>query len=56
MYPTSPLRDDTRRLQYAGQFRGQKGLSPLELSHYEFGPLKKINLPDYPNQRYIISY
>jgi hypothetical protein len=33
-------------LQFSGQFRGQKGLGPLEksleLSHYEFCPLKKI--------------
>jgi hypothetical protein len=44
----------------SGQFRGQKGLGPLEksleLSHYEFCPLKKNNLPHFPNQRYINSY
>jgi hypothetical protein len=44
----------------SGQFRGQKGLGPLEksleLSHYEFCPPKKNNLPHFPNQRYINSY
>jgi hypothetical protein len=31
-----------------GQFSG--------FSHYEFCPLKKNNLPHFPNQRYINSY
>ena len=51
-----PLNYPSLRL---GQFRGQKGLGPLkkslELSHYEFCPLKKNNLPHFPNQRYINS-
>ncbi len=47
------------RTERSGQFRGQKGLGPLEksleLSHYELCPLKKNNLPHFPNQRYINS-
>ncbi len=41
----------------SGQFRGQKGLGPLEksreLSHYEFCPRKENNISHFPNQRCI---
>ncbi len=44
----------------SGQFRGQKGLGPLEkqreMPHYMFCPRKKNNIPDFQNQRYINSY
>ncbi len=44
----------------SGQFRGQKGLGPLEkpreMPHYMFCPRKKNNIPDFLNQRCINSY
>jgi hypothetical protein len=43
----------------SGQFRGQKGLGPLEkpreMPHYMFSPRKKNNIPDFQNQQCINS-
>jgi hypothetical protein len=44
----------------SGQFRGQKGLGPLEksreLSHYEFCLRKENNISHFPNQQYIGNF